>query len=221
MMIPNKIDKDDHRVADEIYAIMKSDVLNGKYKIGQVIKVQSVAALFGVSGNIAEQALQLVCQRGLLTPVAEDAFVVKKTHSQEFYYSGRFQVIFLNMEYIIQKLKSESIMIAREPLIAYVEAMRSNITQCHYAGYVAGCEGFYCELCNQAKMSILGETLRKMNHQLNELDDGFGKEFIWSSAAPTLESVELLLTALEERNYDQAKEIVQQLHKHYISRLTD
>ncbi|WP_159101502.1 GntR family transcriptional regulator [Listeria riparia] len=221
MMVLNNIDKDNHSVADEIYAIMKSDVLNGTYKVGQVIKVHSVAASFGVSGNIAEQALQLVCQRGLLAPVAEEAFVVKETHSQEFYYSGRFQVIFLNMEYMIQKLKSESIMIATDSLAVYVETMRDNIEQCQYAGYVASCEGFYCELCNQAKMSILGETLRKMNHQLNELDDGFGKDFIWSFAIQTLKSVESLLTALEERNYDQAKEIVQQLYKHYISRLTD
>lgn len=80
MMILNN-----ERVADEIYASIKKDILCKKYKIGDTIEVQHLAALFGVSSNIAEQALRLLSQRGLLTQLPDDMYCVKETHSQEFF----------------------------------------------------------------------------------------------------------------------------------------
>lgn len=209
------------RVADEIYASIKKAVLCQDYKIGDAIEVQNLAAEFGVSSHIAEQALQLLCQRGLLNQVATDMYSVKETHSKEFYYSGRFQIMFLNMEYIIQKLKETNIPIVKKPLSMHVEAMKMGIKKHDYLAYIQASERFYIELCKQANMDILDKSLQTINKQLTAFDDIFGKKFLLMSSMCTAEATGLLLMALEDRAYDQAKSVVQQLYNYYISLLVD
>lgn len=209
------------RVADEIYASIKTAVLCQKYEIGDTIEVQNLAAEFGVSSHIAEQALQLLCQRGLLNQLTTDMYDVKETHSKEFYYSGRFQIMFLNMEYIIQRLKETNIPIVKSPLSTHVEAMKVGVQNRDYTAYINACEGFYLELCEQANMHILGKSLRTINEQLTAFDDIFGKKFLLTSSMCTVEAVELILVALEDRDYEQAISVVQQLYHYYISLLVD
>ncbi|MBC1475612.1 GntR family transcriptional regulator [Listeria grandensis] len=216
MMILNN-----ERVADEIYASIKKDILCKKYKIGDTIEVKHLAALFGVSSNIAEQALRLLSQRGLLTQLPDDMYCVKETHSQEFFYSGRFQIMFLNMEYIIQRIKEMNVPIVKQPLYTHLEEMRVSLENASYTNYIDACERFYLKLCQQANMMSLGSSLRKINMQLTEFDDIFGRQFILTSAMCTVEAMGLLLDALEKREYDRATEVVQQLYKYYISLLTD
>ncbi|WP_185426820.1 GntR family transcriptional regulator [Paenilisteria weihenstephanensis] len=216
MMILNN-----ERVADEIYAAIKADVLCQKYKIGDTIEVQNLAAEFGVSSNIAEQALILLCQRGLLNEISTNMYCVKETHGQEFYYSGRFQIMFLNMEYIIQKLKETNIPISKKTLKQSLESMKMGLENGDYKSYVVSCEQFYLELCKQAKMRILGKSLKAINNQLTEFDNIFGKKFLLTSAQCTVEAVGLLLMALEDRDYDRATDVIQQLYQYYISLLID
>lgn len=99
--------------------------------------------------------------------------------------------------------------------------MKMGLENGDYKSYVVSCEQFYLELCKQAKMRILGKSLKAINNQLTEFDNIFGKKFLLTSAQCTVEAVGLLLMALEDRDYDRATDVIQQLYQYYISLLID
>lgn len=111
--------------------------------------------------------------------------------------------------------------IVKQPLYTHLEEMRVSLENASYTNYIDACERFYLKLCQQANMMSLGSSLRKINMQLTEFDDIFGRQFILTSAMCTVEAMGLLLDALEKREYERATEVVQQLYKYYISLLTD
>ncbi|WP_088839309.1 GntR family transcriptional regulator [Listeria sp. ILCC792] len=202
-------------VADEIYAELKKDILNHKFKREEKISVEYVMRRFNVCRPFAMDALENLVETGLLS----FDYKILTTDYADFRLISRLKMTFYNLNYAVQKLEEKDVPVCFDCLKQELMKTKLAVREQNFDVLTSGIRNFYGCMIEHTEMPSLEKNTDYLIALLISLEKEDRQAFFNVQARGIIDYLDTLIDSLDKREFEKCHQTLNQFYVHNVNLL--